>query len=67
VAACVRSAQSNLTALDGLSTRQRNLLEGEHKQLPQEIEAKVLELLVELLISVLPVNKEGEGDEQDHR
>lgn len=47
--------------------RQRSLLEGDQGPLPKEVEAKVLELLVELLIGVLPVKTGDRSDEQDQR
>jgi hypothetical protein len=47
--------------------RQRSLLEdGDSKPLPQEIEAKALELLVQMLIAVIPAIDGGRRDEQDH-
>jgi hypothetical protein len=47
--------------------RQRSLLdEGPDKPLPKEIEAKVFELLVQLLLAVAPVVTGGERNDQDH-
>jgi hypothetical protein len=47
--------------------RQRSLLEdADRKPLPQEIEAKALELLVQMLIAVIPAIDGGRRDEQDH-
>lgn len=47
--------------------RQRSLLEdADSKPLPKEIEAKVLELLVQLLVAAIPASNGGKRDEQDH-
>jgi hypothetical protein len=47
--------------------RQRSLLEdADREPLPQEIEAKALELLVQMLIAVIPAIDGGRRDEQDH-
>jgi hypothetical protein len=48
--------------------RQRGLLEdGDSKPFPQEIETKVLELLVQMLVAVIPAIDGGRRDEQDHQ
>jgi len=50
--------------------RQRSLLPKDPDQpLPREVESKVFELLVQLLLSVVPAieNEGGEHDEQDRR
>lgn len=48
--------------------RQRSLLEEiGSKALPQEIEAKAFELLVELFLAVVPVLEGGKHDEQDQK
>ena len=47
--------------------RQRSLLQdAESKPLPQEIEAKALELLVQMLIAVIPATDGERRNEQDH-
>lgn len=47
--------------------RQRSLLEhAESTPLPQEIEAKALELLVQMLIAVIPAIDGEKRNEQDH-
>lgn len=43
--------------------RQRNLLDEEPTPLPKEVEAKVLELLVELLLGVLGASDGDQGNE----
>jgi hypothetical protein len=46
--------------------RQLSLLEGEVRtELPPEVEAKALELLVQLLIEVMPALQTGAGHEQN--
>lgn len=50
--------------------RQRSLLpEDPNPPLPREIESKVLELLVQLLLGVVPAiaSEEGKRDEQDRQ
>ena len=48
--------------------RQLSLLERRPEtKIPQEIEAKALELLVQLLIAVIPAIEGGQDDEQDHK
>jgi hypothetical protein len=48
--------------------RQRSLLdEGSKQSLPKEIEEQTLELLVQLLITVIPAIQEGNRDEQNHQ
>jgi hypothetical protein len=47
--------------------RQRSLLPEEHSEpLTKEVEAKALELLVELLIALIPAIHGERADEQDH-
>lgn len=47
--------------------RQRRLLEdAESKPLPQGLEAKALELLVQMLIAVIPAIDGERRNEQDH-
>jgi len=41
--------------------------EGQQKSLPQGIEDHSLELLVQLLISVIPALEEGSHDDQNNR
>jgi len=43
--------------------RQKDLLDEEHEPLPKEVEAKVLELLVELLLSAVGANGGDRDDE----
>jgi len=52
-----------------VSMRQRSLLlnEPDRKSPPQEIEARVFELLVELLIDLVPTLEGRKCDEQDHK
>ncbi|MDE2450654.1 MAG: hypothetical protein KGO22_16890 [Gammaproteobacteria bacterium] len=48
--------------------RQQSLLEHtDRKPFPQEVEAKALELLVELFIAVIPALEGAKRDEQDHQ
>ena len=48
--------------------RQLSLLERRPEtKIPQEIEAKALDLLVQLLIAVIPTIEGGRGDEQDQK
>lgn len=47
--------------------RQLSLLEtSRYQQLPKEVEAEALDLLVHLLIAVIPSIEEGGHDEQDN-
>ena len=48
--------------------RQLSLLERRPEtKIPQETEAKALDLLVQLLISLIPAIEGGRGDEQDQK
>jgi hypothetical protein len=48
--------------------RQLSLLErSPETKIPQEIEARALDLLVQLLISLIPTIEGGRGDEQDQK
>ena len=48
--------------------RQLSLLERRPEtKIPQEIEAKALDLLVQLLISLIPAIEGGRGDDQDQK
>jgi len=48
--------------------RQLSLLERRlETKIPQEIEAKALDLLVQLLIAVIPAVEGGRDDEQDQK
>ena len=48
--------------------RQLSLLERRPEtKIPQEIEARALDLLVQLLISLIPAIEGGRGDEQDQK
>ena len=54
--------------MNEVGLRQRSLLPEEHSEpLTKQVEAKALELLVELLIGVLPAIDGEKADEQDHR
>ncbi len=52
-----------LAMINEARLRQRNLLDEERAPLPKEVEAKVLELLVELLLGVMGANDGDRGDE----
>jgi hypothetical protein len=57
---CLRQTQLEVPAMvNEARLRQRNLLDEEPPPLPQEIEAKVLQLLVELLLDAAG-RKEGD-------
>jgi hypothetical protein len=45
----------------------RLLDEGQQKSLPKDIEDQALELLVQLLISVIPALEEGSHDDKNNR
>jgi hypothetical protein len=48
--------------------RQQSLLLDDRpdKTLPKELEEKVFELLVQMLLVIVPANNGGKRDEQDH-
>jgi hypothetical protein len=56
------------TAVKEAKLRQLSLLERRPEtKIPQEVEAKALDLLVQLLIAVIPAVEGGRDDEQDQK
>jgi hypothetical protein len=54
--------------VNDVTRRQLSLLEYKtYQALPKEVEADVIDLLVQLLIAVTPKIKQGGDDEQDHK
>ena len=64
----VRTGKAEAAVVKEAKLRQLSLLERRPEtKIPQEIEAKALDLLVQLLIRVIPAVEGGRDDEQDQK
>jgi hypothetical protein len=64
----VRMGKAEAAVVKEAKLRQLSLLERRPEtRIPQEIEAKALDLLVQLLIAVMPAIEGGRDDEQDQK
>jgi hypothetical protein len=64
----VRRGKAEAAVVKEAKLQQLSLLERRPEtQIPQEIEARALDLLVQLLIAVIPAVEGGRDDEQDQK
>ena len=64
----VRTGKAEAAVVKEAKLRQLSLLERRPEtKIPQEIETKALDLLVQLLLAVIPAIEGGRDDEQDQK